>query len=274
MLDSRAFLKEPALVMHQHRLEEEEGEKKGILDTNDDEESLLLQQHQSGVDTLDGSRHGASSASGAYIDALAHIPSVLVEGQRSSPSRSSSSSLSSDGLSPPRMQSANGLRAGGGGAYNHSSSGISEQQIIVNPIKDLLVYDAIGSNSVVEASPAVLHFSHFDALRRVYTQTLRVINVSQKRSIRVHILPPDTPFFTIRSALPHGTSKKTQSGENQQQHQPGLVQRKGLLAPGMSEEIIVEFTPHEFRYHSDAVKVGLVLFVVPLPLSDCYCACF
>ncbi|EFJ43939.1 hypothetical protein VOLCADRAFT_121366 [Volvox carteri f. nagariensis] len=92
------------------------------------------------------------------------------------------------------------------------------------------VYCKVGSTRVLQAEPAVLNFGGY-TLGQVYSQTLIIRNV-RARGARFHILAPNTPFF-----------KATCSN------------KKGLLAPGMSEEVVVEFCPSHYRYYYDCIRV-------------------
>ncbi|KAG2494686.1 hypothetical protein HYH03_007202 [Edaphochlamys debaryana] len=92
------------------------------------------------------------------------------------------------------------------------------------------VYSKVGATRILQSEPAVLNFGGFE-LGRVYSQTLRIRNV-RASGTRFHIIPPSTPFF--KATCPT---------------------KKGLLAPGMSEEIEVEFAPQQYRYYYDCVRV-------------------
>ncbi|GLI65137.1 hypothetical protein VaNZ11_008595 [Volvox africanus] len=92
------------------------------------------------------------------------------------------------------------------------------------------VYSKVGSTRVLQAEPAVLNFGGF-TLGQVFSQTLLIRNV-RARGTRFHILAPSTPFFKATCA-----------------------NKKGLLAPGMSEEVVVEFCPSHYRYYYDCIRV-------------------
>lgn len=100
---------------------------------------------------------------------------------------------------------------------------------VPNPIVDGRTFVKQGGNRFFTIEPAVVHFGGF-ALNRTHTQTLRVKNVSGK-SRRIRILEPTTSFFTVR------------------------MSKVGLVAPGMSEEVLVEFTPNDLRYYYDCVRL-------------------
>jgi hypothetical protein len=92
-------------------------------------------------------------------------------------------------------------------------------------------YAKIGQNSIMEASPAVVHFGGYSIHKR-HQQLLRVINISSV-SQRIDVLNPMTPYFRIR------------------------YNKKGLIAPGMSEDITIEFEPNEWRYYYDCIRLHL-----------------
>eukprot|EP00741_Cyanophora_paradoxa_P023818 tig00021623_g23007.t1 len=98
-----------------------------------------------------------------------------------------------------------------------------------NPVVDNNVFAKLGKTAIIEANPAMMHFAGYQ-VGQTHTQTLRVVNMSGS-SRRLVILPPSTPFFRIN------------------------VNKKGHLAPGMGEDIEVEFTPDEWRYYYDSVRV-------------------
>ncbi|KAG2423826.1 hypothetical protein HXX76_014986 [Chlamydomonas incerta] len=92
------------------------------------------------------------------------------------------------------------------------------------------VYSKVGNTRILQAEPAVLNFGGYE-LGKVYSQVLRIRNV-RASGTRFHIIPPSTPFF--KATCPA---------------------KKGLLAPGMTEEVTVEFCPTQYRYYYDCVRV-------------------
>ena len=94
-------------------------------------------------------------------------------------------------------------------------------------------YAKIGGAGAVRAEPAALHFAGIEiGAGGSLVQKLRLIN-SSGHPIRMHVLPPSTPFFTIS------------------------FEKKGRLMPGLAEEILVRFAPNEVRYYHDTIKVHL-----------------
>eukprot|EP00929_Paragymnodinium_shiwhaense_P009241 TRINITY_DN113334_c0_g1_i1.p1 TRINITY_DN113334_c0_g1~~TRINITY_DN113334_c0_g1_i1.p1 ORF type:complete len:865 (+),score=215.13 TRINITY_DN113334_c0_g1_i1:200-2794(+) len=98
-----------------------------------------------------------------------------------------------------------------------------------HPTLEKNVFEQLQRNDIVEARPQIVHFGGFE-IHKQHTQRLRIINISPT-SLRVTILGPESQYFRIQ------------------------YDKKGLLAPGMGEEITVVFEPHEWRYYYDSVKV-------------------
>jgi len=98
-----------------------------------------------------------------------------------------------------------------------------------HPLLEKGTFQQLHRNEIIETRPQTLHFGGFQ-VHQEHTHTLRILNISA-RSLRVAIIGPSTPFFRIG------------------------YDKKGLLAPGMSEEITVTFTPHEWRYYYDTIKI-------------------
>lgn len=85
------------------------------------------------------------------------------------------------------------------------------------------------TNDIIEARPQILHFGGFQ-IHKEHLQRLHLLNISPS-SLRLSIIGPSTPWFRI------------------------TYDKKGLLAPGMSEDVTVIFSPHEWRYYHDSVKI-------------------
>jgi hypothetical protein len=98
-----------------------------------------------------------------------------------------------------------------------------------HPLLEKHSFEQLQRNEVVEARPHILHFGGFQ-IHKEHSQVLRVVNTSLT-SMRVVVIAPSTQYFQIS------------------------FDKKGLLAPGMSEDITVKFAPHEYRYHHDTVKI-------------------
>ncbi len=57
------------------------------------------------------------------------------------------------------------------------------------------VYSSIGTNGVLMADPAVIHFGGFEP-GKAFRQVMRIVNTSPV-SRRLHIIPPTTSFFKV-----------------------------------------------------------------------------
>ncbi len=145
-------------------------------------------------------------------------------------------------------------------------------------------YSKVGSTGLLAADPAVVHFGGF-TVGEVYTLTLRIRNTSTAGT-RVHIVPPTTPFFKVggrpahqrRAAqLVHRKEAAAAAAQQQQQqeelHEQGTLtsrhrrgahrarvqarcdDKKGLLAPGMAEQVEVEFCPQGYKYYHDTIRI-------------------
>jgi len=98
-----------------------------------------------------------------------------------------------------------------------------------HPLLEKGTFEQLQRNDIVETRPQILHFGGFQ-IHKEHSQVLRVVNISPS-SLRVSIIGPTTTWFKID------------------------YDKKGLLAPGMSEDITVTFMPHEWRYYYDTVKI-------------------
>jgi len=98
-----------------------------------------------------------------------------------------------------------------------------------HPLLEKNSFEQLHRNEVIETRPHVLHFGGFQ-IHREHSQVLRVLNISGS-SLRLAIMGPSTQWFQMK------------------------FDKKGLLAPGMSEDITITFTPHEWRYYYDTVKI-------------------
>mmetsp|Transcript_4828 Transcript_4828/g.8609 ORF Transcript_4828/g.8609 Transcript_4828/m.8609 type:complete len:857 (+) Transcript_4828:103-2673(+) len=98
-----------------------------------------------------------------------------------------------------------------------------------HPLLEKKTFEQLLRNDVIETRPHILHFGGFQ-IHKEHTHVLKVVNISTS-SLRVSIIGPTTPWFKMS------------------------FDKKGLLAPGMSEDITVTFEPHEWRYYYDTIKV-------------------
>eukprot|EP00831_Metopus_contortus_P068692 TRINITY_DN6148_c0_g1_i4.p1 TRINITY_DN6148_c0_g1~~TRINITY_DN6148_c0_g1_i4.p1 ORF type:complete len:108 (+),score=22.16 TRINITY_DN6148_c0_g1_i4:126-449(+) len=86
-------------------------------------------------------------------------------------------------------------------------------------------YNTVGTNGLMEADPSVLKFAGFEP-GKVNTKRVLIRNTSGMPR-RIYVLPATTKSFSF------------------------VCTKKGNLAPGMSEEIFVQFTPEDYKYHYD-----------------------
>eukprot|EP00877_Chromochloris_zofingiensis_P012287 jgi/Chrzof1/7311/Cz02g18220.t1 len=101
----------------------------------------------------------------------------------------------------------------------------------VNLLTHNRTYSALGSTSCIAVSPAVLHFGGFQ-LGKVHQQILHLTNISSQPT-RAHIIPPASVFFKVI--------------------RKNVV---GSIAPGLQEQLLVEFCPQEWRYYYDCIKIN------------------
>jgi len=99
---------------------------------------------------------------------------------------------------------------------------------VANPIADGRAFIRQGQNRYFSVEPPEIHFAGY-TIGRTHCRTLRVRNISA-RSRRICVLPPTTSFFSVR------------------------MLKLGSVAPGMCEEITVEFTPRDHTYYYDCVR--------------------
>lgn len=100
--------------------------------------------------------------------------------------------------------------------------------------------ESVGINELFETKPSSMHFP-IATLQGGKTQRLRVVNVSNRPQM-LQIRGPFTPNFTVR------------------------LNKKGLVAPGTSETIAVNFTASEYKYHYDTIKILTEAGVLVVPL--------
>jgi hypothetical protein len=98
-----------------------------------------------------------------------------------------------------------------------------------HPLLEKGIFDQLQRNDIIETRPHTLHFGGFQ-IHKEHTHVLKVLNISAT-SLRVSLIGPQTPWFKMS------------------------VDKKGLLAPGMTEDITVSFTPGEWRYYYDTIKI-------------------
>lgn len=98
-----------------------------------------------------------------------------------------------------------------------------------NTLEEYQVYTKLKRSKYFEARPDTVHFSGF-VLGHRHQKVVKIVNVSHLTK-RIHVLPCQSPYFTVH------------------------FDKKGKIAPGMSEELLIEFTPHEWRYYYDCIRI-------------------
>lgn len=94
-------------------------------------------------------------------------------------------------------------------------------------------YDKMGSNGLIEIKPKMIKFSGFETNKN-NSQKFCIVN-SASISQRIHVLPPTSPYFQIK------------------------FEKKGNLAPGISEEIELIFKPSEYKYFHILLCLCLII---------------
>lgn len=103
-------------------------------------------------------------------------------------------------------------------------------QTVPNHLLETKIYSTVAQNSMVLAKPAVIHFGGYE-LHKKHVQSLSIVNASTE-VIRMHIIPPQTKYFYLKY-------KKTER-----------------LVPGLTTECTIEFTPDEWRYYYDCIRIN------------------
>lgn len=105
-----------------------------------------------------------------------------------------------------------------------------KQQTVPNHLLETKIYSTVSQNAMVQAKPAVVHFGGY-TLHKKHVQKLSIVNASTE-VIRMHIIPPQTKYFYLKY-------KKTER-----------------LVPGLTIECTIEFTPDEWRYYYDCIRIN------------------
>ena len=103
------------------------------------------------------------------------------------------------------------------------------EQKVPNYLLETERFVKLKDNDTFEVEPAVVHFSGIK-INNTHVQKLRIINRTGTQK-RVIIVPPETPYFSIK------------------------YKKKTTLRPGLSEDITIEFTPTEYKYYGDSIRL-------------------
>eukprot|EP00452_MALV-II_sp_L67-6_P000214 gene214-212_t len=98
-----------------------------------------------------------------------------------------------------------------------------------NPLLRKYAAERIHGNARTAVKPGIVHFGGYQVHKEHVTK-VRVCNVADT-TIRVTVMGPKTKYFKMK------------------------FDKKGLLAPGMSEDIELAFYPTEWRYYYDTIEV-------------------
>ena len=101
--------------------------------------------------------------------------------------------------------------------------------------------------------PSIAHFGGF-RLNQSHRLTVRILNQSAAR-IRVTISPPLTPEFKIHQHKKVSLRVRGRRKDSFDTRSTPPPQKKGFFVPGMYEELDIEFTPTEWRYHQDVLRI-------------------
>ncbi|XP_029025636.2 cilia- and flagella-associated protein 221 [Betta splendens] len=100
---------------------------------------------------------------------------------------------------------------------------------IPNHLLTSKIYAKLKSNGLIQAEPPELHFSGF-ALEKDYTKILNLINISSE-VMNIHIIPTQTKHFQT------------------------TYTKKYRLLPGLAYTLKVRFSPDEWRYFYDCIRI-------------------
>jgi hypothetical protein len=87
----------------------------------------------------------------------------------------------------------------------------------------------VGSNGIFDSNPKIVKIKGFELNKKIRVKIL--LTNKSKFSQRISIIPPTTPFFRIKYS------------------------RRGAIPQGLSETIILSFTPQSYCYYYDFIRI-------------------